>query len=77
MEQMMFFRPLLWLATYFFRGWSWLPAACGLLFLLGRVMFMQAYMRDPATRLPGIAVGMLGSVLLLVLSVIGFVQNWR
>jgi glutathione S-transferase len=75
-EQMFMFLPLLWLATYFFRGPVWLPAAFGLVFVAGRILFMQGYMKDPEKRLPGIMVGMLALLGLLVLTIIGLVQNW-
>jgi glutathione S-transferase len=75
-EQLWMFLPLLWLATIFFSGTVWLPAAFGLVFVIGRVVFMQGYMKDPEKRLPGIGIGMLGILGLLVLTVIGLVQNW-
>ncbi|MGD0144345.1 MAG: MAPEG family protein [Rhizomicrobium sp.] len=75
-EQMFMFLPLLWLATYFFRGPVWLPAAFGLVFVVGRILFMQGYMKDPEKRLPGIMVGMLALLGLLILTIIGLVQNW-
>jgi glutathione S-transferase len=71
LEQLMIFLPLLWLATRFFAPYPWLPAAIGLVFLIGRILFMRAYMRDPATRLPGVVLGMLANVTLLVLALIG------
>lgn len=76
-EQMWMFLPLLWLATIFFRGPVWHPAAFGLVFVIGRIAFMEGYMKDPEKRLAGIGVGMLGILGLLVLTIIGLVQNWR
>jgi glutathione S-transferase len=75
-EQMWMFLPLLWLATFFFRGPVWLPAAFGLVFVIGRIVFMEGYMKDPEKRLPGIGIGMLGILGLLVLTIIGLVQHW-
>lgn len=71
LEQLMIFLPLLWLATHFFTGPAWLPAAIGAAFLVGRVMFMQAYMADPAKRLPGVVLGMVANLGLLILALIG------
>jgi glutathione S-transferase len=76
LEQLMIFLPLLWLATHFFAGPAWLPAAIGVVFLIGRVMFMRVYMVDPERRLPGLVLGMLANLGLLVLTLIGLAQHW-
>src|SRR5690242_12249262 len=77
LEQLVVFLPLLWLATILFqRGPAWLPALFGLIFLAGRVIYMQRYMVAPQTRGPGILIGVLGLLGLLVLSIIGLVQDW-
>jgi glutathione S-transferase len=77
LEQLMIFLPLLWLATHFFGGPPWLPAAFGLAFLTGRVLFLRAYTADPEKRLPGLALGMLANLGLLILTLIGLWQHWR
>jgi glutathione S-transferase len=76
LEQLMIFLPLLWLATHFFAGPGWLPAAIGIVFLIGRIVFMRAYMADPARRLPGVVLGMFANLGLLVLTLIGLAQHW-
>ncbi|MBV8798738.1 MAG: MAPEG family protein [Alphaproteobacteria bacterium] len=76
LEQLIIFLPLLWLATFFYRGIAWLPAVLGLLFLFGRLIFMQRYMADPKTRGPGILLGVVSYVGLLILTIIGIVQDW-
>jgi len=77
LEQLVVFLPLLWLATILFqRGLAWLPALVGLIFLVGRIVYMQRYMSAPQTRGPGILIGMLGMLGLLVLAIIGLVQDW-
>lgn len=76
MEQMVVFLPLLWLATVFYRGIGWLPALFGLVFLVGRLVYMRLYMTEPRSRLPGIFIGVLGILGLLALAVIGIVQDW-
>jgi glutathione S-transferase len=76
LEQLVAFLPLLWIATAFFRPYGWLPAAFGLIFVIGRIIYMQAYMSDPATRGTGTTIGMLANVGLLVLSIIGIAQSW-
>jgi uncharacterized membrane protein YecN with MAPEG domain len=75
-EQLMVFLPLLWLATVLYNGIVWLPALFGLIFLIGRIVYMQIYMSDPQKRGPGILIGMVGVLGLLVLTIIGIVQSW-
>ena len=76
MEQLVLFLPLLWLATLLYSGLAWLPALFGLIFLIGRIIYMQIYMSDPQKRGPGILIGMVGVLGLLVLTIIGIVQVW-
>src|SRR5215469_6252769 len=43
LEQLVVFLPLLWLATAYFHWLGWLPAAFGAVWIVGRLMYMQAY----------------------------------
>jgi glutathione S-transferase len=77
LEQLVVFLPLLWLATILYQsGPAWLPALFGLIFLIGRLVYMQLYMSQPQKRGTGILIGMLGILGLLVLAIIGLVQDW-
>ena len=76
LEQLVLFLPLLWLATVLYRDVAWLPALFGLVFLIGRIVYMQRYMSEPKSRGPGILIGMLAMLGLLVLAIIGIVQDW-
>ncbi|HEX3945157.1 MAG TPA: MAPEG family protein [Rhizomicrobium sp.] len=76
LEQLVVFLPLLWLATVLYRDVAWLPVLFGLVFLIGRIVYMQRYMSEPKSRGPGIMIGMLGILGLLVLTIIGIVQDW-
>ncbi len=76
LEQLVLFLPLLWLATVLYRNVAWLPALFGLIFLIGRVVYMQRYMSEPKSRGPGILIGMLAMLGLLVLAIVGIVQDW-
>jgi uncharacterized MAPEG superfamily protein len=65
----MMFLPTLWLAAnYGFSGWA---GVAGLIWVVGRVWYALAYLRDPAQRGPGYMVGMLGWAALLVLASVG------
>ncbi|MFL5236043.1 MAG: MAPEG family protein [Rhizomicrobium sp.] len=76
LEQMMLFLPLLWLATLLYRDIAWLPALFGIIFLIGRIIYMQRYMADPKSRGLGIMIGMLANVGLLIVALVGLVQTW-
>src|SRR5262249_13859665 len=39
LEQMPMILPLLWLATTYFHGLPWLPAAMGLVWIVGRLIY--------------------------------------
>jgi uncharacterized MAPEG superfamily protein len=72
LEQTVMFLPTLWLAaTYGFSGWA---GIAGLVWLLGRAWYALAYLKDPAKRGPGFALGMLGWIALLVMAGIGVVR---
>ena len=76
LESLLVFLPLLWVATIYLRTIGWLPAAFGLVFIVGRYIYMTLYMSDPAKRGPGTGIGALAMLGLLVLAIIGIVQSW-
>ncbi len=75
-EQSIIFFPLLWVATSYFHMLGWLPAAFGLVWVIGRFMYMQGYMAAPNKRSMGFLVTSLATAGLLILSLIGIVQSW-
>ncbi len=76
LEQFVMFLPLLWLATSFFEPLAWLPAAFGLVWIIGRFMYLQGYMAAAEKRGTGFMITSLATAGLLVLSIIGIVQAW-
>lgn len=73
-EQALIFLPLLWVATLYFHGW--IPAAVGLVWCLGRVIYAIGYMKEANKRGPGFAISALASLALLILSIWGVVVSW-
>ena len=72
LENTVMFLPVLWLAaTYGFSGWA---GIAGLVWLVGRVWYALAYLKDAGKRGPGFMVGMLGWGALLVMAAIGVVR---
>jgi glutathione S-transferase len=76
-EQAIMFFPLLYMATRYFHGLGWLPAAFGLVWVVGRFAYLQGYMSAPAKRSAGFLISLVGNVGLLVLSIIGIVRTWE
>ncbi len=76
-EQLVVFLPALWLATLYFTTLPWLPAALGVLWIIGRFLYMQAYIADPPKRELGFGVSALAEVALLVLAIAGIVMAWN
>jgi glutathione S-transferase len=75
-EQYIAFLPALWLATAIFHPLYWLPAALGVLFVFGRLLYMRLYLANPDSRLPGAFLSMIPILGLLILILIGVVQQW-
>ena len=75
LEQLVVFLPLLWIATAFFHWVGWLPAVIGLVWVIGRLMYMQSYMADPDKRGTGFGITALSQLVLLVLAIVGIVSS--
>jgi len=80
LEALVVFLPALWLATFYFKMWEWLPAALGLVWVVGRFLYMTGYMAAPNKRSTGFGISALAQVLLLLLAIFGvaqiLVQTW-
>ncbi|MEA3040292.1 MAG: hypothetical protein QOE79_2805 [Sphingomonadales bacterium] len=76
LEQMGIVLPLLWTVTLFPLGPSWLPALIGLLWVVGRVVYLRAYMADPEKRIAGAMIGGLVNFTLLLLGLAGIIRAW-
>ena len=72
LELLVVFVPGLWLAA---RYWSpLLVGAIGVIYLLGRVLYFQAYVTEPAKRGPGFALSLGPALVLLLASLAGAVM---
>ncbi len=76
LEQFVIFLPLLWIATTFFGTVGWLAPTLGVVWIIGRIVYMQGYMAAPEKRELGFGITMLATLALLILSIVGIVQNW-
>jgi glutathione S-transferase len=73
-EQFVIFVPALWLAAIYFQGW--IPAALGLVWSLGRIIYAISYGSDEKQRFPGFALTVFPTLILVILAVIGIVKAW-
>ena len=63
-EQLLIFVPSLWAFGYFLNPVA--AAAIGLVFVLGRAVYLRGYVRDPAKRGLGFAITFLANIVLLL-----------
>ncbi len=69
LEQLIVFLPSLWLcATFVNEG---VAAGLGGVFLIGRLLYAAAYVKDPSSRTAGFVTGFLASLALLLSGLIG------
>ncbi|MEJ2531708.1 MAG: MAPEG family protein [Halioglobus sp.] len=73
LEQLLVTLPALWLSALYFM--PVVAAALGLTFFLGRILYRAAYMRDPAARGPGMIIGFLANVGLLLTALWGVITR--
>ncbi len=72
LEGMPIFLPVLWLfASYHSDA---IAAGLGLVWVIGRIIFMTMYVKDPATRSAGFGIQMLAVLVLMIGTIIGAVQ---
>jgi glutathione S-transferase len=76
LEHMVIFLPLLWIATIYFMRIGWIAPLLGLVWIVGRFLYMTGYMRDPSKRSMGFLIAGLALVGLLILSIVGVVNAW-
>ncbi len=70
------FLPALWLATIYFTRLGWLPAALGLVWVIGRFLYLQGYVADPAKRSTGFLISLVAQIALIILAIAGIVMAW-
>jgi glutathione S-transferase len=74
LEQMGIFLPFLWVAAFYPIRWTWLAPLIGLVWLIGRIVYLRGYMADPNKRLMGAMTGGLTNIIMFVIAATGVVQ---
>jgi glutathione S-transferase len=76
LEQLILLLPALWIASvYAFVAYYW-TALLGALYLIGRTLYLRAYVADPAKRSLGYGLSALPVLALLVIDLIGVIIRW-
>ena len=74
LEQMGIFLPFLWVSAFYPLPWAWLAPLIGFVWLLGRIVYLRAYMADPEKRLVGAALGGLTNLIMFIIAAAGVVR---
>jgi uncharacterized membrane protein YecN with MAPEG domain len=73
LEQLIVFVPgMMLFASYASARWAWVP---GILFIVGRQLYAMEYVKDPKTRVPGMALTLFANAALLGGGLIGVVMK--
>ncbi len=69
LEQLIVMLPAMWLFAFYVR--PMIAAGLGVLFLVARIIYCHAYVREPSGRGPGFAIGQIAQAILLLGGLIG------
>jgi uncharacterized membrane protein YecN with MAPEG domain len=70
-EQLVIALPAMWVSAMYFI--PMVAAALGLVFFVGRMMYRVSYMKDPESRGPGMIIGFLANIALIITGLWGVV----
>ncbi|MGB5209452.1 MAG: MAPEG family protein [Gammaproteobacteria bacterium] len=73
-EQLILFIPALWIFGYYVN--PSVAAGLGVVFIVGRFVYLRGYITDPAKRGPGFLIGMLAVLALVIGSLVGPIIDW-
>lgn len=73
LEQLIVFIPALWIFAEFVS--PTVGAAAGAVFLIGRPMYYNAYVREPSRRTAGFVMGLVANLFLVIGGVIGVINR--
>ena len=74
LEQMGIFLPFLWVSAFYPIPWAWLAPLIGFIWLVGRIVYLRAYMADPDKRLIGAGLGGLTNLIMFIIAAAGVVR---
>jgi len=72
LEQLILFVPSLWIAAKYFNP-AWM-AAIGVVYVLGRLVYLRGYVSEPRSRHLGFTLSIVPTAALMILGVIGVIR---
>jgi glutathione S-transferase len=76
LEQLILLLPALWIASAFsFIPYYWI-ALLGVIYLIGRFIYLRGYVADPAKRSMGFALSSLPILALILIDIVGVIRAW-
>jgi glutathione S-transferase len=81
LEQLPIFLSALWVSTLWFHpssipGLAWASPALGIVWIIGRVLYMQGYMQAADKRGLGFVITALAQILLIIFGFFGIITAW-
>lgn len=76
LEHLPVFITVLWLAAVYFVWLPWLVPAVGIVWVIARAVYMDSYLKDPASRGPAFGISSITEILLLLFALAGIVNAW-
>ncbi|HYM27501.1 MAG TPA: MAPEG family protein [Steroidobacteraceae bacterium] len=76
LEQLGIILPFLWVAALYPIDAQWLAPLLGVVWLLGRILYLRRYMADPQKRLVGAGIGGLANLAMLAVALCGLLKAW-
>ncbi|HEY7930601.1 MAG TPA: MAPEG family protein [Steroidobacteraceae bacterium] len=73
LELLVMFLPALWLASFYVAP-IW-PVLLGVLYLLGRLLYLRLYVSEPRKRGPGFGLSVLPILVLVVIALVGCIRQ--
>lgn len=73
LEQLMVTLPAMWVCAHFYSPTA--AAGLGAVFMIGRLLYRQAYMKDPSTRGTGMMIGFFANMVMIVLGLWGAIAQ--
>lgn len=72
LEQLIVLLPAMWLFAFYVH--AIIAAGLGVLFLIARIIYCRAYLREPSGRGPGFAIGQIAQAILLLGGLLGAIS---
>ena len=76
LEQLGIILPFMWVAAFYPIRLQWIAPLIGVIWLLGRLIYLRLYMRDPEKRVLGAGICGLANLAMFVVALCGVLRAW-